>query len=239
MVPGPRYRMLETIREYALEKLEEAGEVEATRTAHAQWFGALVDRAEPQLRGSEQRYWFRRLQAEKDDVIAALRWLGDSGDARAALHLAVDLIWFWVLSGSPEEAMAWISFALAVPGETDPIDRLIAEGITQLAAVTQNQAAGGDALDDLAQRVESIDTRDYPLVALARPVLALLGEQTALVEVRLAETLEHPDPWVRAAATLMRAHLAENRGRPGAHARRPRAGGGDVPRRWATTARSR
>ncbi len=155
VVPGPRYRMLETIREYALEKLEEAGEVEATRTAHAQWFGALVDRAEPQLRGSEQRYWFRRLQAEKDDVIAALRWLGDSGDPRAALHLAVDLIWFWVLSGSPEEAMAWISFALAVPGETDPIDRLIAEGITQIAAVTQNHAAGGDALDDLAQRVEA------------------------------------------------------------------------------------
>ena len=81
---------------------------------------ALVDRAEPQLRGSEQRYWFRRLQAEKDDVIAALRWLGDSGDAHAALHLAVDLLWFWVLSGSPEEAMAWISFALAVDGRDRP-----------------------------------------------------------------------------------------------------------------------
>ena len=62
-----------------------------------------------ELRGSEQRDWFRRLQAEKDDVIAALRWLGDSGDARAALHLAVDLLWFWMLSGSPEEAMAWIA----------------------------------------------------------------------------------------------------------------------------------
>ena len=65
-------------------------------------------------------------------MIAALRWLGDSGDARAALHLAVDLLWFWVLSGSPEEAMAWISFALAVPGETDPIDRLIGEGIIEI-----------------------------------------------------------------------------------------------------------
>ena len=50
MVAGPRYRMLETIREYALEKLDEAGEVEAIRGAHARWFAELVDRAEPELR---------------------------------------------------------------------------------------------------------------------------------------------------------------------------------------------
>ena len=71
----------------------------------------------------------RRLQAEKDDVIAALLGWVTPATPRAALHLAVDLIWFWVLSGSPEEAMAWISFALAVPGRDRPDDRLIAEGI--------------------------------------------------------------------------------------------------------------
>ena len=146
-------------------------------------------------------------------MIAALRWLGDSGDARAALHLAVDLLWFWVLSGSPEEAMAWISFALAVPGETDPIDRLIAEGIVEIVdGDRRTTAAPGDALDDLAQRVDESTRATHPLLALARPVLALFAGETTLVEARLAETLEHPDPWVRAAATLMRAQLAENRG---------------------------
>ena len=105
--------------------------------------------------------------------------------------------------------------------------------------MTQNQAAGGDALDDLTQRVESIDTRDYPLVALARSVLALLGEESALVEVRLAEALEHPDPLGPRRGDVDRGpDLAENRGDSGAHARRPRAGGGAVPPRWATTTRS-
>ena len=61
-------------------------------------------------------------------MLAALRWYGDTGDARSAMHLSVRLLWFWVLSGSPEEAHAWIEFALAVEGETDPVDRLIAEG---------------------------------------------------------------------------------------------------------------
>ena len=109
----PRYRMLETIREYALEKLAEAGELEATRTAHARWFAALAERAEPELRGHDQREWFARLQAEHDDVIAALRWFGDTGDARAALRLTVSLLWFWMLSGASEEARTWLEFAAA------------------------------------------------------------------------------------------------------------------------------
>jgi hypothetical protein len=212
IVPGERYRMLETIREYALEKLAEAGEVEATRTAHARWFAEIVDRAEPELRGAGQRLWFQRLQAEKDDVIAALRWLGDSGDARAALRLTIKLLWFWMLSGSPEEAMTWVKFALAVEGETDPIDRMIAEGMTELAAVMEDHARGGEALGELATRLDAIDTRELPLLALARPILAVFAGQTSFAETRLAETLEHPDPWVRAAATLMRAQLAENQG---------------------------
>jgi hypothetical protein len=108
--------------------------------------------------------------------------------------------------------MAWISFALAVPGDAEPIDRLIAEGITKIAEVAQDHTAGADALDELAARVEAVDTRDHPLLALARPILAVFAGRNELAETRLAQTLEHPDPWVRAAATLMRAQLAENRG---------------------------
>ncbi|HET6549718.1 MAG TPA: BTAD domain-containing putative transcriptional regulator [Solirubrobacter sp.] len=209
---GDRYRMLETIREYALEKLDEAGELEATRAAHARWFAALAERAEPELRGPDQAEWFRRLRAEHDDLIAALRWLADSGDARAALRLTVSLLWFWMLSGAPDEARAWIDVAVAVPGEADPVDRLIAEGIQEIARAVADHGAGGDALSELAERLERTDVRDRPLLALARPMLALFAGQSSFAETRLAETLEHPDPWVRAVATLMRAQLAENSG---------------------------
>src|SRR6185503_3157430 len=102
-VVGNRYRMLETIREYGLEKLDEAGELEATRTAHAHYFAAFAEAAEPKLRTRAQHEAYRRLQTEHDDVIAALRWLGESGDRRGALRLAVALLWFWMLSGAQDE----------------------------------------------------------------------------------------------------------------------------------------
>jgi predicted ATPase/DNA-binding SARP family transcriptional activator len=122
-----RYRMLETIREYGLEKLEEAGELETTRTAHARWFAALAARAEPELRGPRQHVWLRRLQADRDDLVSALRWLAESRDAAGAFALAADLLWFWLLSGAPAEARAWCELVAAAPGEADPHDRLLVE----------------------------------------------------------------------------------------------------------------
>ena len=85
----------------ALEKLAEAGELEATRTAHARYFAALAERGRAaSCAGTSSASGSRRLQAEHDDLIAALRWFGDAGDARAALRLTVSLLWFWLLSGS-------------------------------------------------------------------------------------------------------------------------------------------
>ena len=66
------------------------------------------------------------LDAEREHLIAALRHFGEVEDARAALRLAVQLFWLWLLSGSQQEAKTWTEFALAVPGEADPADRMIA-----------------------------------------------------------------------------------------------------------------
>jgi predicted ATPase/DNA-binding SARP family transcriptional activator len=207
----PRYRMLETIREYALEKLGDAGELEATRTAHARWFAALAERAEPELRGHDQREWFARLQAEHDDMIAALRWFGDAGDARSALRLTVALLWFWMLLGATEEARTWLAFAAAVEGEADPVDRLIAEGIMTVVAVHDGESGDFGDLAGLADTLEElVDAR--PLLAVALPMLTMFSGDVELMKVRLARALEHPDPWVRATALVMRAHFAENMG---------------------------
>ncbi len=122
--------MLETIREYGLEKLEEAGELDAIRAAHARYFADLVAEAEPQAArcraASLVRAAGRRARAHASPRCATS---ARSRDAREALRLAVDLLWVWLLSGSQQEAKTWTEFALAVPGEADPVDRTIAEGV--------------------------------------------------------------------------------------------------------------
>ncbi|HWK26461.1 MAG TPA: BTAD domain-containing putative transcriptional regulator [Solirubrobacter sp.] len=217
VVPGSRptrYRMLETIREYGLEKLHEAGELQATRDAHAAYFAGLVARAEPQLRRADQRRWFELLQDERENVIAALRHLGDAGDARRAVKLAVDLLWYWLLSGSQEEALAWLTFALAVPGEADPDDRAIAESVRALDGFDEiaDEAEVRAAFAEIDARILRIDDGARPLVALAKVVLAIFAEEPEREAEARRCALAHPDPWVRAGVHLLLAGTAENQG---------------------------
>jgi len=206
-----RYRMLETIREYALEKLAGAGELEQARDRHARYFAALVARAEPELRGADQHRWFARLQDERENILAALRHLGEVGDARGALRLAVDLLWFWLLSGSEEETRRWLAFALAVPGESDPADRAIAEAAQRMAAIGEQSEIAAVAAE-LADVADALDDEGRPLISLARAVLPALAGDEARGDAAQAQLLAHRDPWVRAAARLFAAGRAENGG---------------------------
>ena len=75
--PEPVFALLETVREYAQERLDAAGELQAARRAHAHYYLQLAERAAPALRGSDQRTWHFRLEREHDNLRAALRWLLD------------------------------------------------------------------------------------------------------------------------------------------------------------------
>ncbi len=209
-----RYRMLETIREYGLERLEEAGELESARAAHARYFAKLVATAEPRLRRPGQKEWFGRLQDERENILAGLRYLGDSGDARGAVHLAVTLLWFWLLSGSQTEATAWLEFALAVEGESDPDDHLIADTIREFEHLTDAEDAGEmrARMSAVLDRIERIDDRERPLVAVAKPVMALFAGEKERGRAFEAAAAAHPDPWVHAALHLLNAGRAENEG---------------------------
>src|SRR5690606_5206413 len=83
-----RFFMLETIREYAQEKLAEAGEVDATRAAHAQHVLAFAEEAERALTGPEQGRWFDRLDAERANLRAALSWAEQTGEIEIGLRIA-------------------------------------------------------------------------------------------------------------------------------------------------------
>jgi predicted ATPase/DNA-binding SARP family transcriptional activator len=109
----PRFTMLETIREYALERLAERGEARATQQAHAQYYHALAESAGPALHGSEQIAWFDRLDEEHANLRVALAWLLSDGDGVAALGLAGALHWFWFVRGHSTEGRSWLEQALA------------------------------------------------------------------------------------------------------------------------------
>jgi non-specific serine/threonine protein kinase len=111
----PRFRMLETIREFAWERLEEAGEAEATRTAHAVAFQSLVEAAGRELNGPRQAEWLARFDAENGNLRAALTWTLEEGSALGAvgLRLAAGLWRFWMSRGLLSEGTAWLERALA------------------------------------------------------------------------------------------------------------------------------
>ena len=109
-----RYRLLETVRHYSRERLEESGEGGCIRTRHRDWCLALAERAEPELRGPEQRAWLERLEREHDNFQTALEWSRIARDrAEPGLRLAGALCWFWFMRGSISEGRRWLEESLS------------------------------------------------------------------------------------------------------------------------------
>jgi predicted ATPase/DNA-binding CsgD family transcriptional regulator len=107
-----RFWMLETVREYALERLEAAGEEQEIRRAHAAHYLALAEEARPETKGPRQTEWFDRLENEHDNLQAALSWSLECGDAETALRLVANLWWFWYKRGYLSEGRRWLEEAL-------------------------------------------------------------------------------------------------------------------------------
>jgi predicted ATPase/DNA-binding SARP family transcriptional activator/DNA-binding CsgD family transcriptional regulator len=113
---GFRYGMLEPVRQYAREKLEESGEAEATRRRHAAFFLALAERAEPELTGRNQPEWLDRLEAEHNNLRAALGWSLQQPDVEPGLRLAAAVWMFWHTHGHLSEGRAWLERAISAGG---------------------------------------------------------------------------------------------------------------------------
>jgi DNA-binding CsgD family transcriptional regulator len=111
-----RFAMLETIREYAVEHLDEAGEAPRTRDRHAAYYLALAERVDATLRGPNLRDGLSRLAAEQGNLRAALAWCMELGEGVAndhGLRLAVALSWAWYVRGDYTEGRLWFERALA------------------------------------------------------------------------------------------------------------------------------
>ncbi|HET6948467.1 MAG TPA: tetratricopeptide repeat protein [bacterium] len=109
-----RYRLLETVRQYALEKLLAAGEAPGVRAGHRDWYLHRAEQAEDELHGAGQRVWFDLLEAEHDNLRAAMEWSGaEPSGAERTLRLAGSLWWFWFVRGYLTEGRERIEKALA------------------------------------------------------------------------------------------------------------------------------
>jgi predicted ATPase/class 3 adenylate cyclase len=116
----PRFSMLETIREYAAEKLAKSGEEEHLREAHAGFYVQLAQEAEPEIQGPNQLVWFRRLDSDVPNLWVAVRNLFETKDVRQALILLSALYDYWIVRVHYKEAMRWLDEGLRLCGEELP-----------------------------------------------------------------------------------------------------------------------
>ncbi|HEX6739191.1 MAG TPA: LuxR C-terminal-related transcriptional regulator, partial [Vicinamibacteria bacterium] len=143
-VGEPRFGMLETIREYALERLEQSGEEGATRRAHAAHYLALAE-AQPGLRDARWAAWLAALARELDNLRAALAWALERGDGETALRLGGALRPFWSLLGHASEGRRWLEAALAQGDGAPAAVRARALSAAGLLAHGQGDYAAGEA----------------------------------------------------------------------------------------------
>ena len=115
----PRFRMLETVREYGAERLEESGEVAEAHARHATYFGALAERAAVGMGGPDELSWLLALETEHGNLRAALEWLLESGSG-ATLELASRLGNIWHGTSRFTEGRHWLERALALPHSRQP-----------------------------------------------------------------------------------------------------------------------
>lgn len=128
-----RYTMLDTIQEYAAERLAVSGEEDEIRRRHAGYLVQLAETAKPQLTGREQARWLEQLEREHDNLRAALRWARDRGCTDLLVRLAGALGRFWVAHGHLNEGARWLEAALAQGGETTRARFDVLDGAAHIA----------------------------------------------------------------------------------------------------------
>ncbi|GAB4051806.1 AfsR/SARP family transcriptional regulator [Catellatospora paridis] len=208
-----RYRLLDTIREYGLERLADT-DLPRVRAAHTAYFLELAEQAEPHLRGAEQLHWIRLVSTERDNMLAALNAAVDAGDADTAVRLVAALGLYWTVLGANAEAASWLGQALAVPGEAPGPQRAVATAFYLINTANTDQPGDGtELIKEIGRLAGSLDPAwDHPLLALLEPVAAMLTDDTAAGLAAIERRLSHADPWVRSMLRMSRAFIADNDG---------------------------
>jgi tetratricopeptide (TPR) repeat protein len=212
------YRLLETIRQYAGEKLLAAGEAEAVRDRHLDWYLGLAEQAKPELIGPNQVAWLDRLERERDNLRAALEWALERGAADKALRMAGAVWRLWHVRSN--EGWEWLLRILAAPGAGAPTRARagVLEGACELAWRSRGDMPVVARLGEERLAIyRSLGDRRGAAWALCHLALHALdmgdisrAEELAAEALTLAR--EADSPWVVAQALEALAKLAMYRG---------------------------
>ena len=141
------YRLLETVRQYAWQRLGEAGEADEIRRRHLTWYLGLAEQGEPELRGPEQQVWLGRLETEHDNLRAALEWsMAHPSYAEKGLRLATSLFWFWYFRGHWSEGRRWLEATVSPEDEAPTQVRATAIRYAAMLALHQGDYGRATAL---------------------------------------------------------------------------------------------
>jgi len=168
----PRFLMLETVHEYAQEMLEESGEAEVVKRAHAEYFLAFAEEANAELRGPKAAKWLERLEAEHDNMRAALTWALEREKVELGLRLAAALYQFWWSRGYFGEGRRWLEDALKKNGRAPAMRVKALEAVGGLA---DDQGDFDRAVAAAEEGLEIISANADIQGSAAAPFLRLLG----------------------------------------------------------------
>jgi predicted ATPase/class 3 adenylate cyclase len=170
----PRFTMLETIREYAEERLAERPDADGLRLAHAEHFAALARDAEPAFTSADQAVWIDRLEAEQDNCRGAIDWSLAGGSDELALALCTSLSWFWYVRGRLSEGRRLLDEALSRDvAQREPVRAGAWIGAGSLALGQGDLGPAAVLLQDGLGLARELD--DRPRMALALNTLGVLA----------------------------------------------------------------
>jgi tetratricopeptide (TPR) repeat protein len=212
---GRRYRFLETVRQYARERLLQSGEAERLRDCHLAFFQELVQRAEPELTRAGQVTWLNRLQREHDNLRLALEWcLAAPERGEQSVELASALCWFWMKRGYFREGQEYLERALSASGNTSSVLR--AKALMSLGSMTffqgdfvrtrvllEESATLGRAAGDL-----SVVGFSLGMLALAGLELGDVAECSRIATEGQAAARASTRPWMQGPSLACLAYLA-------------------------------
>ncbi|MES9543836.1 BTAD domain-containing putative transcriptional regulator [Actinomadura sp. NPDC000600] len=214
-----RYRLLETVRVYAGERLEEAGETRRVRDEHAAYLVEFAERAEPELRRRDQLLWSARLAAERENFTVAFRHVTEVGDVETALRLVAGLVWFWILRDMEREAGGWTIAVRDMAGGAAPrgLEEPYAMCVVSAALVSEMTKEEGPTQESLRRAMSEAaavvpPSPSHPVLALAETASNVLSGDMEEVRRGLGRIRDHDDPWVRAVVRVILAHLGINYG---------------------------
>jgi predicted ATPase/class 3 adenylate cyclase len=182
----PRFLMLQTIRDFASERLEESGEAHLVRDHHVKAFIALAQQAQPELFGAKRKEWLDRLEADHDNFRAALEWAVASGNARQAMCLSGSFWRFWQMRGHIHEGRSRLQQVLAMPNSHEfPPERLQAlEAAGGLAYWQGDMDAAQGFYDESLELTRRVGDKRAIANAIYNDVFPMLVRRTQMDRAR-------------------------------------------------------